>query len=214
MASETVSTRRPRSVVPVLLTVFGVLAVLVAGVVGAPGAQAHAGLDGSTPAKGASVEVAPARIVLRFDEPVRGARVTVKGPDGEVTRGKPVTKDSTVTQRLAADRPAGRYRVSWRVTSPDGDPVSGTVSFRAERGAVVPSPEPSPVPTPSPADPAPVAVTVSSSPVPSAAAVLDPGSTGTDDGRSARDWIVSAVIFLAGVGGLVVLARRRRARRN
>lgn len=112
------------------------LALLVA-VVGlwltAAPAAAHDQLASSSPSDQQKLERMPASVVLTFDEPAlaMGSKVVVTGPGGEVQQGPPVLVDDTVTQALRGDAPAGDYTVSWRVTSGDGHPVSGSFTFSA-----------------------------------------------------------------------------------
>lgn len=130
------------------LTAVLAAALLVAAAPAGP-AVAHNVLISSTPADGAVVPKTPAAVVLTFDEPAMamGTQVLVSGPSGEVQQGRPRLVDNTVTQDLAAGAPAGAYTVTWRVTSIDGHPVSGTLAFRAQgagadRPATVPAPMP------------------------------------------------------------------------
>ncbi|WP_113839707.1 copper resistance CopC family protein [Blastococcus sp. TF02A-26] len=107
------------------------LSVVLVGL-GIPAASAHDALTGATPADGSSVTTAPAEVALEFSGVVQelGAEVAVTGPDGtDATRGAAEVVGTTLTQPLTADLPAGAYSVAWRVTSADGHPVSGTLSF-------------------------------------------------------------------------------------
>jgi methionine-rich copper-binding protein CopC len=125
-------------------------ALLTTGLSAAPVA-AHNLLISSSPADGASVPQTPAAVVLTFDEPAIsiGTKVLVSGPSGEVQRGVPRLVDNTVTQDLAGGAPAGAYTVAWRVTSLDGHPISGTLTFTSlGAGAGQPAPAPTPAPTP------------------------------------------------------------------
>lgn len=116
------------------------LALLVALLLVAPAgtAAAHDQLTGTEPADGATVQEAPEQVVLTFSGEIAelGAQVVVAGPDGEtVTDGEPRAIGTDVTQKLAADLPAGDYEVTWRVTSQDGHPISGTFGFEVAEGA-------------------------------------------------------------------------------
>ena len=97
-------------------------------------AHAHNGLQGTTPSADASVESVPDAVVLRFDQAVLGigTAVRVTGPDGDVQSGAAEVTDDTVRQPVAAGAPAGDYTVSWRVTSADGHPISGTFAFTSD----------------------------------------------------------------------------------
>jgi methionine-rich copper-binding protein CopC len=115
-----------------------VLAVLACAVVavglGAAPAAAHDEIVGTTPADGSTVETAPDEVVLTFAEPAAalGTQVVVTGPDAvTVSQGDVRLVGTTVVQPLVGTRPAGAYRVDWRVTSVDGHPVTGTFTFTA-----------------------------------------------------------------------------------
>ena len=136
-----------------MLLVTGVMVGVLA-VAGATSAQAHNTLRSTDPADGSTVEVAPDQVTLTFDEPAvaLGTQVEVRSADGTVvSTGDPVLLDATVTQALVDGRPAGLYTVSWRVTSADGHPITGELSFTATNatadGAVVESPSASPTST-------------------------------------------------------------------
>lgn len=103
-------------------------AILVAS---APPAHAHAGLTGSNPSAGQSLEVAPERVELTFSEPVSSpAYVAVSAADrSSVVAGEPEISGSTVSQALATGLPAGEYTMAYRVISVDGHPITGEVPF-------------------------------------------------------------------------------------
>lgn len=130
-----------------------VVAAMLFTLYGAPQvAWAHNALLGTTPGDGAQVEVAPATVVLTFNEPAinTGTKVLVTGPDGLVTEGEPRLIDNTVQQDLKPGLPAGQYTVEWRVTSADGHPINGSFSFRTKASSV---PSGSPDPTATAVDP-------------------------------------------------------------
>jgi copper resistance protein C len=117
-------TYRPRAVA---------LGVLVAGVAltGAIPAAAHNELVGSTPADGATVTAAPQEVVLEFDQPVQApfSQVAVLDTaDGHHEHGDPLIDGGTITQRMD-DLVPGAYRISYRIGSADGHPITGTVTF-------------------------------------------------------------------------------------
>ncbi|WP_051639857.1 copper resistance CopC family protein [Cellulomonas sp. URHE0023] len=122
----------PRRSTAVALT--GLMVGGVLGVVGASSAQAHDVLRSSDPADGSTVQTAPEQVTLTFDEPAiaLGTEVEVRSPDGTLASdGDPVLVDVTVAQKLGGELPAGRYTVSWRVTSADGHPITGDLTFTA-----------------------------------------------------------------------------------
>ena len=121
-------------------------AVMLSLLMAAP-ASAHNSLVATDPADGSTVSATPAAVVLTFDEPAvaLGTQVVVTGPQGQASVGAAQLVDATVWQELVAGAPAGRYTVSWRVTSDDGHPISGEVSFTstaAGGGTLAPDPAP------------------------------------------------------------------------
>lgn len=110
-----------------------------------PTAQAHDHLTSSVPAAGATVD-SPAQVSLTFSGSVvsAGTAVRVVGPQGaDVTGGAVNVAGPKVTQPLRAGLAAGAYTVTWRVTSADGHPVSGTFAFTVARNATANPPTPS-----------------------------------------------------------------------
>jgi copper transport protein len=123
------------------LAVLWILGAIIGGMVGgtvlalasAAPASAHASLVRTDPAEGAIVETQPSAVTLVFNEPVGTGlgRVNLIGPDGkriaiEPRRG---ASDREVTTPLPAGLARGTYLVSYRVTSADSHPVSGSVAF-------------------------------------------------------------------------------------
>jgi len=106
--------------------------IFATGVAAATPASAHAELASSDPAQGAAVDALPGTVELTFTEVVGSpASVAITGPgDVSVADGDPEVVDRVLTQPVAADgAPAGEYAMSYRVTSADGHPISGTVTF-------------------------------------------------------------------------------------
>lgn len=103
----------------------------------APPAVAHAELSSSSPAGGATVQELPRKVTLTFTESVRTpAFVAVTGPAGDdLATGDAAVRDAKVTQPVGKSAEAGRYAVSYRITSADGHPISGTVQFTVQGGA-------------------------------------------------------------------------------
>lgn len=143
-------------------TLGRLVAVLVgvafAVVVSATPASAHNVLRSTTPAGQQTVAAVPTAVVLTFNEPAiaMGTQIVVSGPSGEVQSGPPKLVDSSVSQPLSPGAPAGSYTVTWRVTSVDGHPISGTYAFTATAagaGEPLPSVAPTPAPTPSTSPP-------------------------------------------------------------
>ena len=97
-------------------------------------AFAHAKLQNSTPANGASVAPAPTELRLQYNEPVEVAMSTVKitGPgDAAVATDKAVADpgdDKTIVQPLPK-LAAGDYRVQWTTMGHDGHHTKGEIRF-------------------------------------------------------------------------------------
>lgn len=109
------------------------MATLFAALALAPLASAHAVILTTEPSNDAIVESAPARVTLRFNEPVETAFGAVRVYDSEAHR-----VDSARVDRPGADGVAvgvdgplarGTYTVTWRVVSADSHPVSGAFVF-------------------------------------------------------------------------------------
>ncbi len=201
-----------------VLAGLAVLLVLVASVVlGAGPALAHNTLQGTDPADGSTVDVPPSRVTLTFDEPAQalGTEMVVLGPDGStVSTGDAELVDTTVSQALAADLPAGMYTVQWRVTSADGHPLSGALTFTAANGTS-PADEPAQDPSAdeaSAAAPSADATTAAPSPMddPTASVVAEDEEAGLAAGVMVA--IVVGVLALAALVGFVVHERRKSKR--
>ena len=191
---------------------LGAFAVLAA----AAPASAHTKLKSSTPANGAAVPTAPDRVELLFGQHLLGlGTIAVQGPDGaSVTAGDAVLDGATVTQALVANRPAGTYRIAYRVVSADGHPVTGELTFTATGATGAPSPRSSAAATAAtqPASSPPTAAPADGSTGGATTAAGAAGETAEDGGSSTGlvvGIVVGAAVLAAGAGLLV--ARRRRA---
>lgn len=173
------------------------VAALVAGLAvlaTATPALAHAKLESTTPAAGASLATPPTTVSLTFGEPVTvgAAPITVTGPGGvSWTVGKASITDSTVSAPVTATGPAGAYTLAYTVISDDGDAVSGKVAFTLTSA-----------PTTTAAAPTTTAVPVAAP----AAATTPTGTTG--GGVPTWVWIVVAVVAVGGIGAAVARSRR------
>lgn len=181
-------------------------ATLGAVLAGAAPASAHNVLRSTRPADGATVDTTPTTVTLTFSARVTQlVRVAVTGPDGKaVTTGPPRPAGTTVTQSLTPG-PAGRYTVAYRVISPDGHPVTGTVTFTATTAAAAPT-------SPAPGSPAP---TASPSPTPAGSDGPSPrpaAAGSADGGPGPWTWIVGSAVLAVFALGVTMLAGRRRSR--
>ena len=196
------SRRLATVVVLVVVLAFVVVAVAPAFAATPSGLVQHSRLLKATPADGSSVDTAE-EVVLAFNEEVdeQFVKVTVEGPDGAEVDGDPQVDGREVTQPLAADLPAGKHTVTYRVVSADGHPISGKVSFTTTAS---PSPSASPSPTPS----ASASTSPSSSATPSATPTVDAEPASGDGGTAPWVWVLAGIAVLA---GLLALATRGRA---
>ena len=176
------------------------VASLLALVVSTGVAAAHAKLESMTPADGSTMAAPPTKVVLTFNEDVNPDFVAVKvtGPEGSESAGKPAVDGTAVTQSLAADLPAGKHTVTYRVVSTDGHPVSGTVTFTSTAAPASASPSPTASPTASATPtPSPTASVVAS---PEPTVTAEPASQESDGG--ATPWLVVGAVILLAVLGL------------
>ena len=112
-------------VVAALIAAAVVLAVLLQ----APAAFAHAALVKAEPADGAVVVTAPSVLRLMFNEPVSPLAIRLFGPDGgTVSLGEVTAANSAIAIQVPALQ-NGTHVLSWRVISADGHPVGGSVVF-------------------------------------------------------------------------------------
>lgn len=102
--------------------------------------QAHAVLTGSSPGEDATLDTAPSRVVLVFDENVQAqfADIVVTAPDGaRISTGDAVVTDNKVTATVGPPTVRGDYTVAWRVVSDDnGHPVDGQITYTLTRHAL------------------------------------------------------------------------------
>lgn len=119
------------------LLVGAVLGLLTL-VLGVGPASAHAGLAGSDPEDGASLQSLPSTISFSFTENIGNTFVAVTAPDGTPVQASEVsTVDHTVSTDLTDPDQRGVYTASYRVVSADGHPVAGSITFIILTGDVV-----------------------------------------------------------------------------
>jgi methionine-rich copper-binding protein CopC len=102
---------------------------------GAATALGHTGAVSSAPRSGSVLAHTPARVTIVFAGPVARVgtvRATRNGKENLVKRKFVSPRNASVVElkRPGPRKQAGAYRVVWRVTGPDGHPVSGVVGFR------------------------------------------------------------------------------------
>lgn len=116
-----------------LRRVLGIFAfALLAALVPARAASAHAELVATDPADGAVVEEAPEALTMQFTEDVSvrpdGIRV-LDGQGERVDAGTASAQGSDVTVPLEGTIADGTYVVAWRAVSADGHPIRGSYTF-------------------------------------------------------------------------------------
>ena len=117
-----------------VLSVRGLLGIAFALLLAAlpwRGAQAHAVLLESSPAKDAVLAEAPARIVLRFNEPIRPIALRILATEDQtaIEPGAVEAVDTELRALLPESLPDATYLVSYRVASADDHPIVGSFVF-------------------------------------------------------------------------------------
>jgi copper resistance protein C len=134
--------RTVRRTIAALVT--GVLLLGIGGLA-AGTVSAHSAPVSSNPADGASVEAGPERVSITFNEPLQTSfpALTVVGPDGNLwSKGTPSVDSATVSVPVGELGPAGLYKIGYRVTSADGHPVRGELTFTLTKaGTGTPGPK-------------------------------------------------------------------------
>ncbi|MCW2771546.1 MAG: hypothetical protein JWR27_2979 [Aeromicrobium sp.] len=116
----------------------GGLLALVALVLGAGPASAHAALVGSDPEDGATLATAPRAVTLTFSENVGNGQLVATAPDGsKVEVSGTRTSDRTLSGSLDDVDQRGTFTLAYRVLSADGHPVSGTITYDVTSGRAV-----------------------------------------------------------------------------
>ncbi len=112
------------------------MALALLGAVRPPAAMAHAELESTTPASGATVAAAPTTITLRFSEDIRlvvgGTRVL--NTQAVHYESSPASASGSVLSVPVGRLATGTYLVVWRVVSADGHPIRGTFTFQVGTG--------------------------------------------------------------------------------
>ncbi len=119
-----------------MTSLAGVVCAVVAALAFAPGAMAHALVEQISPADRARLDAGPARVEVRFSEPVQLLQQSDLGVVD--SSGQPVTTGPGTVQRADAAvievpvrprLPSGSYTVRWRVVSSDGHIIPGASVF-------------------------------------------------------------------------------------
>ncbi|MDQ0744239.1 methionine-rich copper-binding protein CopC [Clavibacter sp. B3I6] len=196
---------------------------------GALPASAHNYLVSSSPAPGSTIDAPPSEVTLTFNDVILDLAAGGGAADDATTGSSPAAGGSSVVQVTGPDTAgthfetgcatdggrtvsvpvalggSGEYRVTWRVVSADGHPVSDSMAFtyRAPAGA------PASAGTPDGPGCAAQAEGGAASSGDGATGSADPGSTTTDPGIAAgrEEGVAPYLGVVVGVGvGIVVLA--------
>ncbi|MCW2838751.1 MAG: copCD [Aeromicrobium sp.] len=178
-------------------------AAVAAVVVWAPStASAHASLESSSPAQGATVQTMPAQVTLTLTEPVqRPSQVEVTAPDGRRVNSETATVlDNTVTSVIDRPTSPGTYRMTYSIVSVDDHTVTGTIAFNVQAS----NPSAAPTTTPSVDEPAPSEPTEpSQSPTtpagPSSQTQVLPDSGGSSTAKDAITIVGFSIVTMAGL---------------
>ncbi len=137
VSGRTTAPRRRAAALLVLLVGW-----LLAALVSAGPAAAHATLISTDPAEGARLDAAPDEVTLQFSEGVSlgagYARVLTAAGD-EVDGGEPSVEGRELRVPLPVDLGDGGYLVTYRVVSADSHPISGAFSFVVGEGELLPA---------------------------------------------------------------------------
>jgi methionine-rich copper-binding protein CopC len=220
------------------LIALGVGAIALAGALAIVAtASAHARPKEQTPNVGEVLQTAPTQVAITFTEDIQKVNgtydIAVTDASGaSVTSGPAVLDEqdrSKLSVPLQPNLPAGRYVVRWHnVSDDDGDPLEGAFSFYVQvqpsaanlqndaQLAQIGAEEETPgAETPAAGTPGAAATTApASSPTAAVATAVAP-STNTDDGGSNTGRNIGiavgiiAVVAIVGLGGWVLVARRR-----
>lgn len=116
-------------------------ALLVSSVLGisglsSPSAEAHAALESTSPAKGATVSKNTRQVSMVFGENILvlkdknpNSLVVTDAQGKKVNKGNSVISGTKISSALSYPLKMGKYTVRYRVVSEDGHVVSGTYTF-------------------------------------------------------------------------------------
>ena len=163
---------------------------------------AHAELESTDPADGATVTGSPAEVVATFNEPLEdNSSMELIGPGGgRVATGDVDPADRTRLVIDPGDLPPGEYEVRWTAASADGHVERGIYSFTL----VAPTPPPTAAPT--------ATTRPTPSPTPFATASPTPSGGGTPaSGAADVLFPLAAAIIAIGALGAFLFNRNRRS---
>jgi len=186
-------------------------------------ATAHAELESSSPAAGATVPSPfTGPIEMRFSATLAdGSKADLVGPDGTILASATVDgPGATMSIALDGPLPAATYEVKWVSVAEDADLERGTFSFTVAAAPITPSPTATEA-TLAPTGSTPVAPTASASAdasatppgaaeSPSPSPFLGEGGADTSPGDVVIPIVVALIVV--GAGAVYLLGRRNRTR--
>jgi len=101
----------------------------------APAANAHTSLVSSNPKSNAMLMESPKSISITFNEDLikisgkNVSKISLSNTIGNVKLGAITINKGTITAKLLKTLPVSKYKVTYRVVSADGHPVSGSYNF-------------------------------------------------------------------------------------
>ena len=101
----------------------------------APAANAHTSLVSSNPKSNAMLMESPKSISITFNEDLirisgkNVSKISLSNIIGNVKLGAITINKATITAKLLKTLPVSKYKVTYRVISADGHPVSGSYNF-------------------------------------------------------------------------------------
>ena len=100
-----------------------------------PAANAHTSLVSSNPKSNAMLMESPKSISITFNEDLikisgkNVSKISLSNTIGNVKLGAITINKGTITAKLLKTLPVSKYKVTYRVISADGHPVSGSYNF-------------------------------------------------------------------------------------
>jgi len=101
----------------------------------APAANAHTSLVSSNPKSNEMLMESPKSISITFNEDLikisgkNVSKISLSNTIGNVKLGAITINKGTITAKLLKTLPVSKYKVTYRVISADGHPVSGSYNF-------------------------------------------------------------------------------------
>lgn len=202
------TSRKPRTRRPARILILAVLAGAGLTLGASTTAFAAEDLVSSYPTADSTMATVPDEITLTFDENLRlddVVRIEVIAPSGENIATDDVGfSDASATQHLAADAAPGEYLVRWQITSSGAESAEGEYIYTIDPSLSTPEPSP---------DPTSDAVT-SSHPEETPSGYEAGTAPQTDDIFLPFIGIMLPIAIIAPVGGMVLMMRRERKRRD